>query len=314
MFVLTDCIDYARQVFPAAVTWTPSSQAELTPATRRLTDRLGPRACWQQSELDVGGFDRVILVREASESQFDVLRDRAGSGELPSGSTVCLAGSGRGFHGHRGRSWTASAGNLHISVALEPRRVISHFGAVFMALPAVAAALAIESVVPAAKPVGIKWVNDVIVGEAKIAGVIAHTRSSGMRVDHAVLGVGLNVETTPTIERSPFVPRAGSLRELDPRVTQDEVLGSLLRHLDALYRAVIAEEADRVVSAYRDRSVVLGKDVEIHPDGEGGSVLSGRVCAIGDDLELMLEGRTAPVTRGRLITMHDDRGEPRGDP
>ena len=304
MFVLTDCIDYARQALPAA-TWTPCSRAELTPAIRRLAERLGPRAHWQRSELDPGWFDRVILIGEAAESQFDILRDRAGSGELPAGSTVCLAGSGRGFHGHRGRNWTATAGNLHVSVALEPRRIISHFGAVFMALPAVAAALAIESAVPAAKPVGIKWVNDVVVGDAKIAGVIAHTRSSGMRVDHAVLGVGLNVETTPNIERSPFVPRAGSLRELDPRVKQDEVLGSLLHHLQALYQAVLAGDAGRVVSAYRDRSVVLRREVEIHPEThperEEGSVIAGRVCAIGDDLELILEGRPVPVSRGRLL-------------
>jgi len=302
MFVLTDNVAYARVVLPTATTWQPLPGGDLDLSFRELVETLQPGAVWHQSEIDGPNFDRVILVDRSSRSQFDILRELATNSRLPPGDTLCLAGSGKDFHGHRGRNWTAVPGNLHVSVALAPHREIPHFGAVFMALPALAAARAIESAVPATRPVGIKWVNDVIVGTAKVAGVIAHTRSAGHRVDQAVLGIGLNVEAIPDVARSPFVPRAGALREVDPNVTQHQVLGALIESLGALYAETLSTGASSLLAAYRARSIVVGRSVEIHPDAtERGEIITGRVRAIGNDLELLLDGRSAPVTRGRLL-------------
>ncbi len=302
MFVLTDHVEYAREVLPGAATWQPSPIEQLDGQLRHLVETLQPGATWHRSELDEPNFDRAVLVDRASRSQFDALRDLAGKNELPPGNTFCLAGSGRDFHGHRGRHWTAIPGNLHVSVALAPQREIPHFGALFMALPALAAAHAIEAVVPTARPVTIKWVNDVLVGDAKVAGVIAHTRSSGHRVDQAVLGLGINVESVPDVERSPFVPRAGALREVDPKVTQHQVLTALVRELGAEYARALTKGTSSLLAEYRARSSVVGKHVEIHPEAsDQGEIVAGRVQAIGSDLELILDGRSATVTRGRLL-------------
>ena len=302
MLVFADHLDFARTLLPSVSTWEPRRAATLQPPVRHLATRLQPDAAWHAGELAGPDFDRCLLVARSSHSQFDVLRDLATANRLPEGSTFCVAGSGLDFHGYRGRSWTAVAGNLHVSLVFAPGADIAHFGAVFMALPAVATAEAIEKVARQARPVGIKWVNDVVVAGAKVAGVIAHTCGSSTRVEQAVLGIGINVEIVPHIERSPFVPRAGALSELDPGVTQAEVLLALLQSLGRRYRAVLDGGAEELLAAYRDRSVVLGRRVEIHPDAtHGGQVVSGRVKSIDDDLQLVLDGRSAPVGHGRLL-------------
>ncbi len=307
MLILTDHDDYAARLFPDAGCAQRCDLHGLDPTVRELLIELSPDAGWTARELDIGGFDLAILVKRSPRSQFDVLRDRASADRLPTGNILCLAESGNDFHGHKGRHWTAMPGNLHLSAALAPRRELRHFGAIFMALPAVAAASAIETVVPHTRPVGIKWVNDVIVDGAKIAGVIAHTRSSGSRVDQAVLGIGLNVEAVPEIVRSPYVPRAGALRQSDPKVTQHQVLKALLHEMETRYAASLVVGAEPLLTAYRERSLVLGRHVEIHPDATGeGETVAGRVKHVGNDLELVLDGRSAPVTRGRLLVTPEE--------
>jgi len=301
MVAFTDSIEYARRLLPAAKYWERCSIAELEPEVGSLLTCLQPDAEWLRSDYVAAAARRVVLVEMAPDSQFDRLRSAAGNEMLPRGDTCCLAGSGVSFHGHRGRGWVALPGNLHVSVALAPCRSIPHLGAVCMALPAVATARAIEAIMPAAKAVGIKWVNDVVIENSKVAGVIAHTRATGDRVDQVILGIGLNVEATPELHRCPFVPRAGSLREHDRRVTQAEVLSCLLDHLREEYQALLSQGPQPLLSAYRERSIVIGKQVELHPDGTTAvAPIAGRVSGIGDDLELILEGRSAPVARGRL--------------
>ena len=140
MLVFADHLDFARTLLPSVSTWEPRRAATLQPPVRHLATRLQPDAAWHAGELAGPDFDRCLLVARSSHSQFDVLRDLATANRLPEGSTFCVAGSGLDFHGYRGRSWTAVAGNLHVSLVFAPGADIAHFGAVFMALPAVATA------------------------------------------------------------------------------------------------------------------------------------------------------------------------------
>jgi biotin-[acetyl-CoA-carboxylase] ligase BirA-like protein len=296
-----DSIEYARRLLPAAEPWSRCSTDALEPDVRGLLARLQPNGTWFRSDRATAGFSRIVLVEVAPESQFDALQHLASSDRLPTGDTLCLAGSGRSFHGRRNRTWTAVPGNLHVSMVLAPGRSVSHHGAACLALPAVATARAIETVVSTVNTVGVKWVNDLVIEDAKVAGSIAHTRAMGDCVEHVVLGIGLNVEATPQLERSSFVPRAGSLREHDHKVTQAEVLHSLLDCLAVEYQALLRKGPGPLLAAYRQRSIVIGRQVEVHPDSSSaGEPIVGRVVAISDDLELILDGRSVPVSRGRL--------------
>ena len=120
MLVFADHLDFARTLLPSVSTWEPRRAATLQPPVRHLATRLQPDAAWHAGELAGPDFDRCLLVARSSHSQFDVLRDLATANRLPEGSTFCVAGSGLDFHGYRGRSWTAVAGNLHVSLVFAP--------------------------------------------------------------------------------------------------------------------------------------------------------------------------------------------------
>jgi BirA family transcriptional regulator, biotin operon repressor / biotin---[acetyl-CoA-carboxylase] ligase len=264
----------------------------------------------QRAPVDLTGW-RAVLVRDhAPGSQYDALIQLVRSGTPVPDQVACLARGGSGMHGFRGRPWSAQPGNIHLTAHFAPGRPVERFESAFTALAAVAAAEAAESVAGLAGRARIKWVNDILVDGCKVGGVLTYTQTRDTLLTAVVLGIGLNVEVTPPVERSPFVPAVSCLRELAPDPAAASIGAVLPVLLDALqrgYATLLAEGAGPALAGYRARSAVLGERVTII--GEGGAateiVASGRVAAIGDGLELYLEGRSEPITRGRLLLESD---------
>jgi BirA family biotin operon repressor/biotin-[acetyl-CoA-carboxylase] ligase len=167
---------------------------------------------------------------------------------------------------------------------------------------------AIDAIPGLERSAGIKWVNDILIDGAKVGGVLAYTQSVGGAISGAVLGIGVNVETEPDIEPTPFVPRAGTLRSEAPRpeaCTQQSFFAALAAALDTNYRRLIAGEYEALLERYRERSLVIGRQVTLcaeEPGPELDVIAQGRVTRIGDGLELAIEGYERPFTKGRLIS------------
>jgi biotin-(acetyl-CoA carboxylase) ligase len=126
-------------------------------------------------------------------------------------------------------------------------------------------------------------------------------------VTSAVLGIGVNLEATPEVDPTPFVPRVGSVRDFLPHAGEDSraaALESTLRALDSNYRVLLEEGVSTLLERYREHSMVVGREVTVctdHSDQTLQTVARGRVVGLGENLELLLEGRSEPVTGGRLI-------------
>jgi BirA family transcriptional regulator, biotin operon repressor / biotin---[acetyl-CoA-carboxylase] ligase len=276
---------------------------EMVPLLHALFDGA---ATLHRAPVDLTGW-RALLVRDhAPTSQYDAMIQLIRGGfDVPDG-VACAARTGRGMHGFRGREWHALDGNIHLTVHFAPDRPIERFESAFTALAAVAAAEAAESVPGLSGRVRIKWVNDVLVDGRKVGGVLAYTQTREHVVTSVVLGIGLNVEATPVVDRSEFVPAVSSLRDAadDPGdVRIGPVLYALLDAVRRNYATLLADGPEPLLAAYRQRSAVLGEVVTILADDLSTSAIiaTGRVAAIGDGLELYLEGRDEPVTRGRLV-------------
>ena len=76
-------------------------------------------------------------------------------------------------------------------------------------------------------------VNDVLLDGRKVSGVITSTVTKGECIEHAVLGIGINIATTPNLPSGKFVQPPGSLRELAPDIliTLPAILPVLLESL-----------------------------------------------------------------------------------
>lgn len=307
MLVYTDKIQFAEQFLAEKIRWQIVSQSKLDENVRSLSSALLPPDTVYRGILDSNYlWQYIFFLEHAADSQFDVLVNLSRQGfELPHG-VLCIAGSSKKFHGFQNRPWVSVNGNIHLSAFLKPQQRVAHFGVGFTILSAVSVLQALDSIDGLAKQSMVKWVNDILIGNAKVGGVLACTQTQGNKVTGAVLGIGLNVGTKPEVEPTPFVPEVAALREFVQNAAlcnRSIVLRRLIRYMDQNYRILVTGHFDRLLEFYRDRSFIIGKKVSVftdRPDGQSKEIISGRVESVGENLELIFEGVDTPVSRGRL--------------
>lgn len=139
---------------------------------------------------------------------------------------------------------------------------------------------------------GLKWPNDVLVEDRKLAGILVE-RVETDRGPHAVVGVGINVSTT-----TGELPAGATSLVLEGAATTDRsvLLRDVLRTFEPLYRQWQAEAGDvarGLREAYRSRCLTLGRRVRVElPDG-------GRV--VGEAVDVDEDGRLV-VASGDALT------------
>jgi len=245
----------------------------------------------------------VLAVSDAPRSHMDVLSELGRQEESVPAGMLLVAESGTGFHGQHARAWTAAAGNLHLSALFRPNIVMDTALATVAALPVIAVVNAIDSVDELMGRAKIKWVNDVLIDGAKVAGVLCSTRLQGKRLTELTLGIGLNVEVRPDVESTVFVPRVDSLRSHAPSLTLGEAFERVCVALDESMSLLVEHGPEPLLDFYRRRSLALGRAVEIWPDDATSStvnVVAGTVTAIGNQLELILDNGRHAAFSGRM--------------
>jgi BirA family biotin operon repressor/biotin-[acetyl-CoA-carboxylase] ligase len=147
----------------------------------------------------------------------------------------------------------------------------------------------------------LKWPNDLLIGDAKCAGILAEVIG-----DAAVIGVGLNV-TTRADELSGTSSQATSLRLAGARDTdRDPLLRALLRGVARWYGGWRDAGGDAemcgLLSAYRTACATLGRPVTVRlPDGDG---LVGTATTVDRDGQLLIrtaDGRDRYVSAGDVL-------------
>lgn len=156
---------------------------------------------------------RVVLYRRLG-STMDIAH-ALGERGAPAG-TLVLAEEQTAGRGRQGRSWRSAAGHGIWLTMLE--RPANPAGLEVLSLRV---GLAVARVLDrhAPMPVGVKWPNDLFVGEGKLAGVLVEARWRGPRLDWVAIGLGVNVVAPPD------VPEAAGLRADTSRL---EVLAALV--------------------------------------------------------------------------------------
>jgi len=308
MIIFTDRVHFAEKYISDVPDWRPASLSDFEEPVQRLARLLIPGPVIYSSEIEsLLSWRYLFLVEYAENSQYDMLiRVAREYSNLPHG-ILCAAGAGKKFHGFHDRSWAAFPGNLHLSAYFAPRQPIADFGPGFMVLAAVSVLHALDSFPALRDRAMIKWVNDILLEEGKVGGVLSHTQAVSRLVTCAVIGIGLNIETAPPLEPTPYVPRTGALRGYirDRAVCNERIVfQKLLETLDAYYKTLAEGGYGQLLAVYRNRSLVIGREASIRSDektDESREIIRGRVVGIGDNLELYFEGHPAPVTKGRLI-------------
>ncbi|HEY3108780.1 MAG TPA: biotin--[acetyl-CoA-carboxylase] ligase [Chloroflexota bacterium] len=192
--------------------------------------------------------------------------------------------------GRSGRRWTVPPrrgllGSTLWRPAVAPARAATLGQVAGLATVDALAALGIES--------RLKWPNDVLIGPAKVAGILLESAVEAGRLRHVVIGIGLNVNQAGD-ELPPTAYPATSLRLATGRPADRAALAAAL--LTALARRYDQWQArpGEVFARWRGALATLGQAVRvIGPDGQR----EGRARDVEPDGALLLERVDGSVER-----------------
>jgi len=218
-------------------------------------------------------------------------RARAGAAEgLLVVASEQLAGRGR-----HGRSWHSPPGNLYASLLLRPDQPL--LACTSLALVAgLVLAEAISRLHPHLAPrLALEWPNDLLLGGAKLAGVLLETAGSHGR-EGIVVGMGVNVARHPDGRDRP----ATSLRAAGaPNADVDSLLATLVAVWPPLYARWCEGGFAPLAPSYRALLRGIGRPVRVH---RGAGVVEGVLRGVDEHGALLVGcgGRTLVLTSGEV--------------
>ncbi len=181
--------------------------------------------------------------------------------------------------GRRGHVWVAPPGSAILaSLVLRPGTPAAEAFAPTMILgTAIRAALRAWDV-----PAGLKWPNDVLCDDRKIAGILCETALTEGRPDFVVAGFGVNFDFD--VAAAGLADVAVTLAQVIPGPLPDReaVLTAILGAAEARYQAWQAGDYAGVWAEWRTALDTLGRSVRIDP-GDGPPV-------VGEALDVARDG------------------------
>jgi BirA family biotin operon repressor/biotin-[acetyl-CoA-carboxylase] ligase len=247
--------------------WSDLSRPPLSVA--RLNRALGAGPVW-----------REIRVLDSTESTNAEVAGAARGGAAE--GLVVIAERQSAGRGRLDRQWSSPArAGVLMSALLRPQAEVS----TWPLLPLLTGLAVVEAVLAVGQvEATLKWPNDVLVDDRKLAGILVE------RVDDAVVvGIGLNVSTKadelPTATATSLAISGGAT---DREIIAKEVLRALARRYEA-WRETAGASAS-VIPAYRERCETIGRRVELQLPG--GDTVRGEVTAIDDHGALILRDAT----------------------
>ena len=244
---------------------------------------------------------RDVLVLDSTPSTNDAALAAAQNGARA--GTAVFAEAQTSGRGRMGRGWVSPAGKgLWLTVLLEPAidgelaPLLTIGGAV--AVAETAAALGLDA--------RIRWPNDVVINEKKLAGVLVEARQVDGRVVH-LLGAGINVNFD-VAEMPAHIRRTATslMAELDCAVDRTGFARALLGGLDTWYGRIEEGQHDLLGRRWREMSMLLEREVVIE---QRGRTFSGTVVDL-DPVEgiTLRPSRGSPrVFRGEHVTLKSIR-------
>ena len=250
-----------------------------------------------------GSTNADLLTRAGNRSQPDAL----------AGPTLLVALAQSAGRGRAGRSWQSDAASLTFSLAWPLRQS----GAALLGLP-LAIGVALADVLAARQvKVALKWPNDILLAQRKLAGILIETTSSAglpQRQAWAVIGIGINLRGAGDdiaadgparggARGASHAPQIAALPATDRNALLAELLDALTATLQQFEESGFAPFAARWNSLHAH----AGQRVDILDQGR--VLHSGLALGVDTQGRLLLDtgGQVAAIVAGD-VSLRADRG------
>jgi BirA family biotin operon repressor/biotin-[acetyl-CoA-carboxylase] ligase len=172
-------------------------------------------------------------------------------------NVVVLADAQTGGRGRLDRAWSSPSGGVWLSILIRPDVPPTQAPAYTLA----AAVATTRAVREAGVDASIKWPNDVLVGDRKLAGILTEMEGEADRVSWLVVGIGINANVDAA--DLPTDRPVTTVREEVGDVDRRELTQSLLAAFHEL-----TVDLQQVLPAWRKLSSTLGQRVRVETPGE----------------------------------------------
>lgn len=233
---------------------------------------------------------RVVLIERVDSTNRHLLARALAPGD-PS-AMVCLTEVQHRGRGRRGRAWVATPyENLMLSMAWR-----------FAAGPALASGLSLAAGVAVARALerygvrgaGIKWPNDILWDERKLAGLLADVHGEASGPCTVVLGVGINCRIAPADAARIDQPWVDLATITAHTVDRNRLAALLITELHAMFTAFAAGGLAPFCEDWERRHLYAWRAVRLARDG---ACFEGTVEGIDESGALRVRGREGEMRK-----------------
>ncbi|WP_124727368.1 biotin--[acetyl-CoA-carboxylase] ligase [Staphylospora marina] len=219
-------------------------------------DRIAPEEILPH--LTTRSFGREIRYEPTTPSTQILARKWAREGAAE-GSLVIAEEQVQG-RGRMGRSWhSPPRAGIWMSLILRPPIPLAQAPHLTL-LASVGVCLGIREFT--GLPVTIKWPNDLLIHGKKVCGILTELRGEQDRIDHVVLGIGINVNAREEHFPPELKPIATSLAvEAGGEFHRAPLLAAILKQLEDVYHLYLREGFSPVREAWERAAGMLGQEV-----------------------------------------------------
>jgi len=246
------------------------------------------------------GCQRIELASCGSTNDEAARLARAGAKH----GTIVIAECQKSGRGRDGRSWESPIGGLYLSAVVRPPMPVVDVPPMTLAIgiglcEAVRTFLAAHgaarngSMTRGGAAATLKWPNDVLVRDRKLAGVLVEAQSQGNRLEAVIVGIGVNITgelPEPVAESAITLAEAAGTT-----IDREAFIETLLAHVERWVDQYVSVGIESIIPAWQDRMAV-GLTARATVDG---ALLTGCVAGLDADGALLLRDEGGNVHRVR---------------
>lgn len=201
--------------------------------------------------------------------------------------SLIMAGSQTNGRGRKGRKWFSAPRSIFFSTVLRPDMAPKK-----LSLLTIIATLAVQQTL--AEVMGlkaiIKWPNDVLVNNKKLAGVLVEAGLSAGELDWAIIGIGCNVNACASEFPEELKGLITSvMEESSKNYPRNSVYKEIIARLDYYYDLVLNKKEPDIIKAWKLNSEIINKKIAIN---------FNNIKIEGEAVDISLEG---------LLIVKDDK-------
>lgn len=237
------------------------------------TNPEAPRDFIMEENINTEFIGRTIYYFDTTDSTNNEAKKHS---DCPEG-TVFAAKVQTAGRGRKGRNWASDSNGLWFSILLKPDISPEEVSQITLVL-----GIAVTNVI---KNSYIKWPNDIVMGNKKLAGILTEMSTTENKVNYVVAGIGININTPVFSDEISDIATSLYI-ENGIEYSKEKILADLCSEIEFWYKKFRKSGFSECREEYISRCITLNREVCIK---NGNDSYIGRAVDVNNNGELTVK-------------------------